>query len=319
MKQIRITLRGDDESRVLVYTMIDGCASSKFLDVWKNITTQYNNQIVSFDFECPTPVSPEKQLQQNIFNICQNIVDTYPDLDIPDCWNNVPYNQLDLNILHDKFAENTQLQPTPGAARLLADLNFAIHELEAKWLNRGEEFDNLPPYVSSCSAYKIESQFTCPLTECDAESYDAGFKYQNCMIIGYNTLGKDLQALAFDNDIASMKGTDRYVPKTDIKSQFSIIIPGTVIDSDLIAHKRKSITTFVRWWAEENRSIDYGIDPDAYINRPGRMVIGHCDQNYYNWIMQQSSIHYEKVDFGFGGVKREGEKYRVYSLLSTVT
>lgn len=319
MTQIRITLNGDTESRTLVYTMTDSSASNKFLDIWKSITQQYHEQLIEFDFECPTPISPEKRLQKNIHDICQTIVDSYPDLDIPECWNNFPYNQLDLNILHDKFAENTKINPPPGAAKLLSDLNFAIHELEAKWLNRGEEFVNLPPYVSSCSAFKIESQFARPLTESDAESYDAGFKYQNCMIIGYNTLGKDLQALAFDNDINSMQSTDRYVPKTDIKSQFSIIVPGTIVDPEMIAHKRNSINTFVRWWAEENQSIDYGIDPDHHINRTGRMVIGYCEHNHYDWIMLQKNINYQEVDFGFGGIRREGDRYRVYSLLSTVT
>jgi hypothetical protein len=314
MATVTITLTGDTDYRILNYELRNNSASDKFLNVWQRIFQDYNGQVLEFDFECPTPTSSEQTLQYNIHNICKQIITDWPDIDIPACWRNVPYNQTDLNVLHDKFAENTQLQPDENLARMLCDLNFAIHELEAKIMNQAENFES-PPYISSCSAYKVEADYSIPLTESDAQCYDAGFKYQNCMIIGYNTLGKDLQALAFDNDINSMKNSLRYVPKTDIKSQFSIIVPepsAWLPESELNQY-RHGIQQHVTNWAIDNNSIDYGIDPADFKNFTGRMIIGYSDDDIYEWIMQQSGISMHSIRFEFGVIKLQDDGYRLYS------
>ncbi len=313
MATVTITLTGETDYRILNYELSNNSASDKFLNVWQRIFQDYNGQVLEFDFECPTPISSEQTLQYNIHNICKQIITDWPDIDIPACWRNVPYNQTDLNVLHDKFAENTQLQPDENLARMLCDLNFAIHELEAKIMNRAENFES-PPYISSCSAHKVEADYSILLTESDAQCYDAGFKYQNCMIIGYNTLGKDLQALAFDNDINSMKNSLRYVPKTDIKSQFSIIIPGTTMPESELNQYRQSIQQHVTNWAIDNNSHEYDIDPNDFKNFTGRMIIGHCADNVYEWIMQQSSISMHSVRFEFGVVKLQDSGYMLESL-----
>ncbi len=312
MAIITITLTGDTDYRILNYELSNNSASNKFLNVWQRIFQDYDRQILEFDFECPTPMASEQTLQNNIFNICRQIVTDCPDIDIPDCWQNVPYNQSELNILHDKFAESTQLQPNENVASMLCDLNFAIHELEAKIMNQAENFES-PPYISSCSAYKVEANYSTPLTESDAQCYDAGFKYQNCMIIGYNTLGKDLQALAFDDDVNSMKNPLRYVPKTDIKSQFSIIVPGTTMPESELNQYRQSIQQHVTNWAVDNNSHEYDIDPNNFKNFTGRMIIGYSEDNVYEWIMQQSGISMHSIRFEFGVVKLQDDGYRLYS------
>jgi len=303
MSKIKILLTGDNnQKREFEYTLTDSSASQSFLNVWQQLFSAYNNTTQYFDFECPTPTQSVDHLNQVIYDICADIVKSYPEVVIPVCWTETPYTQSSLNILHDKFAESTHNNPDLFLLQRLKDLNFAIHNLEARVLNEKnklQDIANFPPYVSSFSLASLENEFKQTLTIEDAQSYDVNFKDLNCLIIGYNTLGKDLQALVFDDDINSMKNNDRYVPKTTIMSQFSMIVPYTELSEEQQTLQSTATKQRIHDWCNKNNSKDYGVDPDHFTNWPGRLVIGYMPHSvsHWTWIMDQSNIIISRIIF----------------------
>lgn len=302
MATVNILLTGDNTKREFSYTLDDTPAANTFQNIWSKIFQEYTGTVQHFDFECPTPTQSVEYLNQVVFNICAGIVQEYPDVAIPECWTETPYTQTSLNILHDKFAESTHLNPPGDLLLRLKDLNFAIHNLEARVLNEqntAQDLGNFPPYVSSFQLFGLEKDFAVPLTQAEATSYNVNFKDVSCLIIGYNTLGKDLQALVFDNDVNSMHNPERYVPKTTIMSQFSMIVPYRELTDEEQYNQTASTTKRIRDWCSLNNSVDAGVDPDDFINWPGRMIIGRMPHSseHWNWIMDQESITISRVQF----------------------
>lgn len=311
-----ITLQSSQDSRTFEYVFRNNSASEKFCQVWQNIFDNHAGTQIELVMECPTPTDSVSKLNQNIYDICADIVSTYPDIEIPECWTQTPYTQDSLNELHDKFAENTQLEPEPVLQKRLSDLNFAIHNLESRVLNEAEGRGNLPRYVSSCSAASIEQQYAFALEPEDSDAYDGACFEQSVLISSYNTLGKDLQALAFDNDLTSMRNNKRYVPKTTIMSQFSMIVPPEFLSAEQLQEKRQGIQQFVDNWCEQNNTRFYGVDPLHFVNRTGRLVIADkvdAQQDDWNWIMDQDSLHIQEFTIAdIGTVTRvQAETYLI--------
>ena len=303
---MNITLQSLHDTNTFKYVFRNNSASKKFCQVWQNIFDNYAGTHIELTMECPTPTDSVAKLNQNIYDICADIVTKYPDIIIPDCWIQLPYTQKSLNELHDKFAENTQMEPVPALQKRLSHLNFAIHNLESRVLNEAEGRGNLPRYVSSCGAASIERQYALDLEPEDSLAYDGACFEQSVLISSYNTLGKDLQALAFDNDLTSMRNNQRYVPKTTIMSQFSMIVPPEFLTAEQLQEKRQGMQQFVDDWCEQNNTRLYGVDPVHFVNRTGRLVIADkvdATQTDWNWIMDQDSLHIQQfVIQGMGTV-----------------
>lgn len=292
MTTMSITLQSSTGTKTFDYILRNNSASKKFCQVWRNIVDNHTGEPIQFLMECPVPMDNVIKLNQAIHDICADIVAMYPNIEIPSCWTQTPYSQYSLNELHDKFAENAALSSDPKLRKFLSDLNFSIHQLEAKMLN--DTVGNLPPYMGSYSAVNLEKQYALPLEPEDSFAYDGACFEQSVLIIGYNTLGKDLQALAFDNDTTSMLNNQRYVPKTTVMSQFSMIVPHKIIGQQQLIDKRKDIQKFVNTWCEQNNTRFYGVDPEHFINRIGRMIIAdkvNAHEDDWKWIMAQDNLH----------------------------
>ena len=309
---MNITLRSSTGTKTFDYVLRDNNASKKFCQVWKNIVDNHTSESIEFLMECPVPTDSVTKLNQAIYDICADIVAIYPNIEIPSCWKQKPYSQSSLNELHDKFAENAALSSDPKLSKRLSDLNFSIHQLESKMLH--DSIEN--PYISSCSAVNLEKQYALPLEPEDSFAYDGACFEQSVLILGYNTLGKDLQAIAFDNDVTSMLNNQRYVPKTTIMSQFSMIVPCKIVGTQHLIDKRESIQEFVDTWCEKNNTRFYGVDSKHYVNQVGRMILADkvnaCEDDW-KWIMAQDDLHlYEFTLENIGTLsKQQGNMYYV--------
>lgn len=293
---------------------------TKFLQNWRVIQDNTQEPMELLE-EYPASVLSLEALTEQLRQGCQQILEEYPHLPLPNNWQNTVYTNEDLNILHDGFVEvcradieRAQQEGQEVDARLLhllETINIGVHKVESRMLY--EKTDQTPPYIQSLMYPDFDQIAQMPLTRQEAEeSYDVTYSLKNCLIIANQILGKSLEAISFDDDYKSLLDTEHashFVPKTTIKTGMSMFIAKTyceccgqsipyhITDTEMNNTVNKQMLD----WCEKNNVSALGIDPTDPYNKCGRMIIGEQSNTSiddYKWFTDDNCTYsIERIRF----------------------
>lgn len=293
MDKILIHYSGDnDASRVLEYTLRNNSTTDKFLSVWQYISQ--SKSTVESDIEWHIPSYDEQYYTNLIYSICQALESRH-GVELPPGWQTPPYSSDYLNVLHEGFRVNQNDSTNSAYSDLLHDLNLNIHQLEG--FIYAEQAGDVNPVIHSfmdfANSYKFDFE------ETDASLLDTNYRNRHCIFMAYETLGKTLESVVIDNDLAILDN-GVLMPKTKIGSQFSVCVPWSNFSDHQMLQLNQSYCNQITDWCNQNNILEqYNVDHTHWLHQPGRVILadGHTTQSDWQWFVDQDNVILESVEF----------------------
>lgn len=273
--KLTVTLRSTSETKTLQWRIGD----SKLARRWANLVTstprQNENYYSDFDWWMAGYTQDHlDKIVNRMATICAKL-NAEKGFDIPSAWF-LNINRESLNQLHLQFHELAERISNDSE---INQLNYIVHNAESCLSNMQykQKFSNL---IVNLNVFAQE-----PLTQEDYLEFTEYSIAPGTLLLGYDTIGKNLYHCYQDNDI-DLIGAGMVRPKLNLTSAVSCYIAGSPNSTEPARYYK---------WCEDNNILDqYRYDCHAPLHSGGHCVIGtpvdwNADQ-LTEWLLNSDGV-----------------------------